>query len=392
MVVVYELRAGGGGGLINETGPAFYTEEWLDCILSPWICEPTSAGDYWNTDDQIITNYPLFGKGLNDVMYGKLDFTDEELTYVELYFETEWDIEDGVELFIEISPDWDGSEDMQDATWIPFWYNNGEMQGTQALIPSSELIPDDRFVLNEYLGQEIWIRFRFVTPGEGSNKISDGFWHLQNKQIIYKTEKIEKVDLQAPITNAYFDSVTAKVTLVAIDQPVDGYNCGVKSTYYRIDTGDFMVYSGPVQIGEGSHKFDFYSEDNCGNKEATKSKTYVVDTTPPTCTLTSPEEGALYFFGSKIMNRILGDTTLCIGKVPVAATASDTGAGVYKVQFEFTTSGKTWTAWDDASPYESMFNEMVFGDLTIKADAVDKVGLVSAPDTMSIKVYSLGLF
>jgi hypothetical protein len=368
-------------------GEVAYTDNFDRLTMAPWICTSMVGGNYWDTTTQCISGYPGEGKGLNNAMYKEIDLTDPAITYAEFYFTTEWDIEDGCAMYIEFSPDWDGVSDMQDATWVPFWQQAGP--SVQGLITSQDLVDDDRFVINEYLGETVYVRFRFTTPGEGFAADPDGFWCIHDKQIIYKEQEIEPVkDTQPPVTNAFFDCITAKVTLVATDYPI-GVNCGVKATYYKIDSGDFKLYTQPFAIPEGTHTVSFYSEDNCNNKEATKTKTYTVDTTPPTVQIIVPEEGALYLFGSKIMNRILSDTTLCIGKVPVEATASDgTGSGISKVLFAFDGA----TAWDESSPYTAVYKEMHFGNLVITATALDNVGLESAPDTMTVKVYSLGLF
>jgi len=312
--------------------------------------------------------------------------TNPDLSYAEFHFTTEWDIEDGVGLFIEISPDWDGTGAMEDATWVPFWEEYGP--STQSLISSTDLIGDDRFVINEYLGEKIYLRFRFTTPGNGWTKDPDGFWCIHDKQIIYKEEKIVWVDTEPPVTNAFYDCIDYTVTLNAVDYPLIK-NSGVKATYYTINGGEKKTYVGPIPLGEGTTKVCFWSEDNAGNVETQHCETYTVDNTPPTVEIIVPEEGALYLFGSKIMNRILSDTTLCIGKVPIEATASDgAGMGIDKVLFTFNGG----TAWDGESPYTAVFKGMKFGDLVITATALDKAGLYSAPDEMTVKVYSLGLF
>ena len=91
------------------------------------------------------------------------------------------------------------------------------------------------------------------------------------------------------------------------------------------------------------------------------------------------------------MGRILGTTTLCIGKVPVAVTATDTGSGVTMVLFTFS-DGQT--AFDDtpSNGFTTEWKGRLFGDLTITAKARDGAGLESAPKSMTVTVYSLGLF
>jgi hypothetical protein len=317
-----------------------------------------------------------------------IDLT-EPYYYAEFYFVSEWDIEDGTSIFIEFSSDWDGIEDMQDATWVTYWQEDGA--SAQAPISSNDLVADDRFVINEFLGEQVYVRFRLETTGGGKGA-SDGFWCLSDKTLIFKLGEGPDLpeDDEAPVTNAFFDCDTGKVTLVAVDYPLNKpYTCGVKATYYSIDGGSETMYTTPVTIGEGTHTISFYSVDNCDNTEGKQTKTYTVDTTPPTVQITVPIEGKLYLFGSPIMDRILSDTTLCIGKVPIEATADDSGgSGVNKVLFAFDGS----TSWDESSPFTAVFKGMKFGDLTISVTAIDNVGLESAPDTMTVKVYSLGLF
>jgi hypothetical protein len=370
-----------------EWGELVWEDEFNRETIAPWQCITLSGGDYWDTDAQCISGYTL-EMPVNNAMYTMIDLTDPELYYAELYFTTEWDIEDGTNIFIEISPDWDGIEPMQDATWVAYWSEEGA--SAQALISSEELVEDDRFIINEFLGETIYLRFRLETSGEGKG-VSEGFWCIHDKSLIIKIGDgpEPEEDNEPPVTNAYFDCDTAKVTLVAVDYPTDRPNCGVKATYYRIDSGSELMYTAPFTVPEGTHTISFYSVDNCDNTESTKTKTYTVDTTPPTVQITSPEEGKLYLFGSPIMNRILSDVTLCIGKVPIAATADDAGgSGVNKVLFGFDGG----TSWDESAPYEAEFRGMKFGDLAITVTAIDNVGLESAPDTMTVKVYCLGLF
>ena len=178
------------------------------------------------------------------------------------------------------------------------------------------------------------------------------------------------------------------VTLVAVDLPMDK-GVGVDATYYKIDGGETQTYGGPFSINEGTHTVEYWSVDNNENEELPhKTTELTVDTTPPTVTIISPEEGALYLFGSMILqNRIFGDNTLCFGRVPIGAEATD-NSGIRRVLFKYNDE----THWDEVAPYEDTFDEMHFGTLTITVTAVDNKGLISDPVTMDIVVYSLGLF
>lgn len=74
---------------------------------------------------------------------------------------------------------------------------------------------------------------------------------------------------------------TTLITLTATDEPE--CKSGVKTTYYKINDGEWQEYEGPFSIStECFHTIYYYSEDNIGNKESEKSQDVRVDDTPPT--------------------------------------------------------------------------------------------------------------
>jgi len=63
---------------------------------------------------------------------------------------------------------------------------------------------------------------------------------------------------------------------------------GISSTLYRIDGGGWASYPSGGQFSldtEGEHTIEWYSEDNAGNAEVTRSALVRVDNTPPSCVL-----------------------------------------------------------------------------------------------------------
>jgi hypothetical protein len=202
----------------------------------------------------------------------------------------------------------------------------------------------------------------------------------------HAVEAAQLVDMEPPVTEISFDPATAKVSLTAIDYPLE-MGSGVAATYYRLDGGATEMYIGAFSISEGTHTVEFWSVDNVGNEESHKTEILTADTTPPTVELTSPEENAIYIFGNKTKFPPF-PKTLCIGKVPVAARASDVGSGVYGVLFNFSNGD---SGFDDSSPYEYTFKSIHFGELTITATAIDRAGLKSSSDEMTVTVFSLGL-
>jgi parallel beta-helix repeat protein len=60
---------------------------------------------------------------------------------------------------------------------------------------------------------------------------------------------------------------------------------GIESTWYRIDTGSWKLYTGVFPVtGEGTHTIAYYSFDKAGNKEDTKTASFKIDTKPPITT------------------------------------------------------------------------------------------------------------
>jgi hypothetical protein len=398
----------GGMAIEIEYDGVNWSDDFERENIHPWRCEKTAAGDYWQHHDEadfylpngtedpfdeedgwwVCHDYPGTDKGLNDVLYTEIDLTDDELTYAELFFAVAWYMEEDCEAFIEISTDYSEGGPMHDATWIPFWYHksNGD-KSSNGWITSEDLVNDDRFVINQYIGNKVFLRFRYTTPGEGFGVEPDkhGF-AVDGLALEVKREVF--VDEESPVTSICFDSESGEVSLLAVDYPLNK-GCGVKATYYKVDGGETITYAAPFTLGEGAHTIEYWSEDNCGNMESHRTANYVIDTTPPTVELTSPEDGKLYLFGSPIMDRILSSSTLCIGKVPCAADANDDTTGVAFVTFAFSNGD---SGFDDTAPFTYNYQGMHFGELTITAVAIDGKGLVSAPDSTTVTVYSLGLF
>jgi len=193
-----------------------------------------------------------------------------------------------------------------------------------------------------------------------------------------------------PVTSIFWNPETGMVTLIAEDWPPGG-PCPIKDTYYKIDGGSTQIYVGAFFSGEGTHTVTYWSEDVCDNVEDPKTATFIFDSTPPTIEIISPEEGKLYLFGSSAIWRIIDSGTLCIGKLSVVAFADDgDGSSVSMVMFSFS-NGDSGYDDDGTNGFTYLFKDMHFGVLTITAVAIDNMGLVSTPDSMTLDVYNLGL-
>ncbi|MHA1685299.1 MAG: OmpL47-type beta-barrel domain-containing protein [Candidatus Heimdallarchaeaceae archaeon] len=63
---------------------------------------------------------------------------------------------------------------------------------------------------------------------------------------------------------------------------------GVSTTYYRIDSGSWQTGTSINITTDGNHQVDYYSTDNAGNSEATKTIWVAVDKTSPSTTDDAP--------------------------------------------------------------------------------------------------------
>ncbi|MDD5687084.1 MAG: hypothetical protein PHE88_04545 [Elusimicrobia bacterium] len=135
--------------------------------------------------------------------------------------------------------------------------------------------------------------------------IDDGFWTLTVEATDWvgnhsstTTAKFEVIhDIQPPRTEVavhspkfivdsktYITSLT-DISLSAIDDIIevgDGRGLGVKETKFRVDSSEFIVYTGTFTIPtESSHTITYYSVDVIGNTEQPKTLEVIVDNTPP---------------------------------------------------------------------------------------------------------------
>lgn len=77
------------------------------------------------------------------------------------------------------------------------------------------------------------------------------------------------LDTVEPVTAITHYPGSSTVSLSATDA-----TSGVDKTYYRIDSGLWIIYTGPFALtGTGTHTINYHSKDNAGNTETTKSLT-----------------------------------------------------------------------------------------------------------------------
>jgi hypothetical protein len=144
---------------------------------------------------------------------------------------------------------------------------------------------------------------------------------------------------------------------------------GVSSTYYRINGGVFVPYTGSFNVTEGINRIEYFSRDNAGNAEQLKSVEMKIDRTPPNLEITSPKKSYLYIMGREIIP--LDMFTVIIGSIEINANAYDGLSGIEKVEFYI---DNALMHTEDAMPYSWEWNETAIGPYTIKVMAYDMAG------------------
>ncbi|RLE74939.1 MAG: hypothetical protein DRJ56_06525, partial [Thermoprotei archaeon] len=84
------------------------------------------------------------------------------------------------------------------------------------------------------------------------------------------------LDNTPPETSVTYVADVHQVVLNATDE-----GCGVKSTFYRVDGGEWQEYTGPIELEPGPHTIEYYSVDYLDNMESVKSFNISVPTTAP---------------------------------------------------------------------------------------------------------------
>jgi hypothetical protein len=372
--------------------------------MDKWSCENYVAGDWWHEtqegpcqsawysgSDVLGTYLP----GVQNVLFTEYDLSETELgePYYSAVFsyDTKWDF-----AWASFYEQWSQTTDYTyfATGYVQISTDYGTTWHTlREYVASSGGWIHEEINIDAYLPNVIQIRFLQTSMPDAP--VAEG-WYVDCFELMFKHEIY--CDTTPPVTTICIDEEAQEATLSAYDG-ADYIVTGVRATYY-IHTangvaGPTTEYDGTaIALVEGNNKIEYWSVDKASdldcadedNEESRKDKSVLIDTTDPTVTITAPAEGKLYIFGNEIMDRIFGDNTLCIGKVTIEATASDTGTGVTMVTFDIDGD----TGYDDSSPYSYEFSKRFFGEVTVTATAFDAKGN-SAQDTATFTIYSLGI-
>ena len=182
---------------------------------------------------------------------------------------------------------------------------------------------------------------------------------------------IAYVDEAPPSSQAIFDFVEENGVKWMVGKYIelkanDGES-GVSMIYYRIDDGEWIEYTEPIEIN-GLHTIYFYAEDMVGNAETIRSIKVGVDESPPQIEIEMPDS-SVYIFGREVMPlpSFISFDAIVIGSVRIKATAYDE-CGTEEMKLYINNEMK-----EVGNEIDFTWNEFAFGKSTIKIEATDKL-------------------
>ncbi len=180
------------------------------------------------------------------------------------------------------------------------------------------------------------------------------------------------VSLTAPANNAVFAAPAASIALAATATPTNSSRPIAKVEFFRGTTLIGADTTAPYSITwtnvpAGTYSLTAKATDSSGATATSKAVSIKVDV-PPTVSLTSPANNAVFSPGSNIA---------------LAATAADSDGTISKVEFF---RGTTLLGTDTTSPYSFTWTNVATGSYTLTAKATDNnaIATSSAPVTITV--------
>ncbi len=161
---------------------------------------------------------------------------------------------------------------------------------------------------------------------------------------------------------------------------------GINGTWYRLDDAAWQRYMGLLTLqDEGSHIFEYFSQDIAGNNETPKQVQIKIDTTQPSVSINKPKEKTLYVLDREIIQLPLH--TVILGKITIEPQASDTGSGIEKIEF-FVDGELQYT--DIIPPHEWEYDEpaILLHRHTLQLKAYDAAGNSNETEESNIWIFN----
>lgn len=195
---------------------------------------------------------------------------------------------------------------------------------------------------------------------------------IDNAGNIETTNEAElKIDQTPPITTAVLSPSTPNgengwyVSVVTVTLLTTDTSSGVGSTWYKVDSSYWQLYSTPLTVSnEGQHTVQYYSYDQAGNQEVANSVFFKIDTTAPTTTHT--------------LDGLIGSQGWYVTNVTVTLSANDVTSGINYTMYKLNTG--SWMV------YTGFFVVTTDGDYTLYYYSVDLAGNTEATKQAVFKI------
>ncbi len=175
------------------------------------------------------------------------------------------------------------------------------------------------------------------------------------------TVRIDKVTPFTAVTGVSREWGTSNVTLTL--HPGDDLS-GVKATYYRVGSDPLSPYKGPITVNrDGATPVQFFSVDQAGNWEATKTATARIDRTPPKTTSSLEPRWRVH-------------------PIQLVLTAEDSGSGVQTTYYRMGSG--------TAKVYTGPVTISAEGLTAVSFWSVDKLGNVEATQSATAMLCTTG--
>jgi hypothetical protein len=226
--------------------------------------------------------------------------------------------------------------------------------------------------------------------------------NVKSKELIVdNTPPLTTLQVGSPSYEPPTDSSAVYITSnTLLSLKINDEGCGVDSTYYRINSDIWDVYSGEEfnLANEGIHIIEYYSVDNLGNREDVNSKELRVDDTHPISQLATGDPN--YVLAGDSLQR-----TLITSETPLILTAEDpisngVASGVKELEYEitslplsgspisatadgdstvFTITGEDGSYKVDYRARDNVLNEEPFNSKYYKLDNTPPVAIILSP-------------
>ncbi len=170
--------------------------------------------------------------------------------------------------------------------WFDYALSIDNMNGsiTYILAASNDSVSEDTVLAT--------IEFKAVSTGFSYINISNAFAGATPLDIINGSITVVE-DTTPPDTIIHFKPALPNgengwyVSNVSVNLTATDDLSGVNATYYSLDGGNFVKYTGNFTVNkDGTHVIQFYSIDNRGNSESVKEAMIKIDKTPPSINIT----------------------------------------------------------------------------------------------------------